>query len=284
MAFSLLFFGTHPRREGGGSGRGRRGKRAEERDVLRPRVGRRERDAATAKKGERAGTERGRERERFGAQFAPSSWPGTTKEALSRGCSFGQCLLFLPRSLPSPSLSLARVYPCPFHHLLALFLSLPLAPRSLSSLPPTSSTPVLHRAHETRVPAKSLCHLANERPSAARIIPRCARSRKISSSRRRCRRRRRCRCRYRYHRRPRRWRRRGDPAPRITGNIVRPENERERGAFGNVHTYRGLKARTVDKEEAFSFGLFPPAAARNSVKVPRPLAAGSAALSIARRR
>lgn len=189
------------------------------------------------------------ERERArGSRFVPSSWPGTTEEALSRGCSFGQCLLFLPRSRslpPSPSfsLSLARSHA---PSLLALFPSLPLAPRSLSSLPPPSSTPVLHRAHETRVPAKSLCHLANERPSAARIIPRRARSRKISWSR------------------PRRtvvliivvdiviivlfvsggdaegWGREshgGDPAPRVTGNIVRPENERERGAFGNVlHT------------------------------------------------
>lgn len=79
------------------------------------------------KKGEREGA--------IGSRFAPSSWPGTTKEALSRGCSFGQCLLFLPRSLPSLlSFSLApSLLPSPP----VLFLSLPLASRSLSLLPPT---------------------------------------------------------------------------------------------------------------------------------------------------
>lgn len=40
----------------------------------------------------------GREKSGFGG-FVPSSWPGTAKEALSCGCSFGQCLLFLPLSL-----------------------------------------------------------------------------------------------------------------------------------------------------------------------------------------
>lgn len=233
MAFSLLFFGTHPWAEGGGNGRGWRS--------AVPPSRKKEREAA-----------------REGERFAPSSWPGTTKEALSRGCSFGQCLLFLPRSLPSPSFSLAHAYPRPLPPSpRALSLASSRSPLSFIAPPHQRSTPVLHRAHETRVPAKSLCHLANERPSAARTKPRRARSRKISSSRRR--------------RRRRRWWRRGGPAPRITGNIVRPGSERERGAFGNVHTYRGLKARTVDKEEAFSFGLFPPAAARNSVKVRRAL-------------
>lgn len=126
------------------------------------------------------------------------------KEALSRGCSFGQCLLFLPRSLsPYPqSFSLARcpaLVPPPPPFTSASFLStspralspsfrpsLPRArvPRSLSSLDPhqAAHSRAASRIHETRVPCEiplSSC----ERPSAARIIPRDrARSRKICPS------------------------------------------------------------------------------------------------------
>lgn len=132
-----------------------------------------ERATEMTEKGERR---RGRERE--SNQIAPSSWLGTAKKALSRGCSFGQCLLFLSRSIP-PHLLLSLALtpysrsspPIVFSRVLSisLFLTFPLATppsrRSLSSLsPPPASTPVLHRAHETRVPAKSLCHLANARP------------------------------------------------------------------------------------------------------------------------
>lgn len=135
--------------------------------------------------------EKARQRERkrnraIGSQFAPSSWLSAARKALSRGCSFGQCLLFLPRSL-LPQLLVSFSLSLPFIAIFSLYRLLAFSPfRSFSrssrsplsfiARSPPASTPVLHRAHETRVPAKSLCHLAN-RPSAARIIPRCARSR-----------------------------------------------------------------------------------------------------------
>lgn len=274
--------------QGEARGRARHSMAARRRERAQRR--RREKKRRNEKQGRRQDGERGREKEQSDRRCAPSSWPGTTtKEALSRGCSFGQCLLFLPRSLPSlHSFSLALIPPFlpsrPFYRLLALsfprFLS---HPALFRRSPHSAALPccIAHTRHG--LPAKSLCHLANERPSAARIIPRRARSRKISSSR------------------PvTRWppsssssssssAATGSRAARSgtadhSGNIVRPENERERGAFGNVHSYRGLKARSVGKEEAFSFELFPPAAARNSVKVPRPFATDSGALSTARRR
>lgn len=101
--------------------------------------------------------------------FVPSSWPGTAKEALSRGCSFGQCLLFLPRSSSLPSSS----FPSPtfssptFYTILA---SLSLCTSLPSSLPPCSLplsfSPlfvccIAHTRHGAA--CESCCHLC-ERP------------------------------------------------------------------------------------------------------------------------
>lgn len=164
-----------------------KGKREEERDVLWPRDEGRERNAAVAKKKEgtrNRGAKAGRgarERERaIGSRCAPSSWPGTTtKEALSRGCSFGQCLLFLPRSLPSlHSFSLALIPPLlpsrPFYRLLALsfprFLS---HPALFRRSPHSAALPccIAHTRHGClRNPSVILRTNARPRPGLSRAV------------------------------------------------------------------------------------------------------------------
>lgn len=146
----------------------------------------RERNAAVAKKkrrNEKQGRRQdgARERERaIGSRCAPSSWPGTTtKEALSRGCSFGQCLLFLPRSLPSlHSFSLALIPPFlparPFYRLLALsfprFLS---HPALFRRSPHSAALPccIAHTRHGClRNPSVILRTNARPRPGLSRAV------------------------------------------------------------------------------------------------------------------
>lgn len=290
MAFSLLFFGTHPWHEGGGADGERRGKQEEERDVLWPRVGRRERDAAVAKKRERwrGRTGRGREKEQSDrGSLLPAGLARRRRPCRAAARSVNVFSFFLALSLFPLTLSFTLTHIPVLSTIssrsFSRFLSFPaLFHRS----PPPAALPccIAHTRHGClRNPSVILRTNARSRPGLSRAVRdreksvRRGRDALSSSSSTSL---------YRYPRHRWRRRRRGvarrDPTPRITGNIVRPENERERGAFGNVHTYRGLK-RSVDKE-AFSFGLFPPTAARNSVKVPGSFAAGSGALSTARRR
>lgn len=111
----------------------------------------------------------GRERERNSNRFVPSSWPGTQRRGLVARLLVRSMSPLSSSLFPSLCLPYPRVPP-PFlssSPRARLFLSLLLlAPRSLSSLPPTSSSRsrAASRTHETRVPAKSLCHLANARP------------------------------------------------------------------------------------------------------------------------
>jgi len=171
--FFPSFLWYPPVTRGRGNGEGERGGRERERAY----------NAAVAKRGKRdrsEGTRREKERSDRGSLLS-AGLARRRRPCRAAARSVNVFSFFLALSL-----------------LFSLSLSPPPSPRSPSSralslassrfplsfiAPPTSSAPVLHRAHETRVPAKSLCHLANERPSVARIIPRRARSRKISSSR-----------------------------------------------------------------------------------------------------
>lgn len=156
--------------KGGGSERKSatfRSRVSEGENATLPRKKERERE----RDGEGGKTERGREKEQ-------SDRGSLLPAGLADDDEGGLVARLLVRSMSSLSSSLS---PSIFFSLSLTLIPVPSTVPSRS--PPTSSTPVLHRAHETRVPVKSLCHLANERPSAARIIPRRARSRKISWSR-----------------------------------------------------------------------------------------------------
>jgi len=154
-----------------------------------------------------------------------------------------------PFSLLSFSLALRPFYRSPP---LVLFLSLPLVSRSLSSFPPTRQrSRAASRTRDTdacEIPLSS-CERTPVRGQDYPAPCAIAKNQFVAPAthRHRCRHRH-CRCR-RYSRRGvarRESLRHGSPVY----NIVRPENERERGAFGNVHSYRGLKAlRSEGKKE-----------------------------------